>query len=110
MKAKVFLSLSVVDMVKQLDVWADAIVPGSGEAADGADPAVLADFDEFVTDFTDKVLLPFPEGSTLESLSDMVLNVGGPTVLPMLRLNALEKVRLVTNWAPLAGFAASLPD
>lgn len=108
MTAKAFLSLPIVDMVKQLDAWADLVAGGEPRA--GADAASLAEFDEFVIDFTDKVLLPFPDNSTLEKLTDTLIQLGGPAVMPTLRVNALEKIGMVTNWAPLAAFAASLPD
>jgi len=111
MKAKALLALPLVDIVRQVDTWADLIAGDTpdGQPREDADPAAVEEFDEFVLDFTDNVLLPFPEGSTIERITDTVLAMGGDAVIGTLRQNALEKVRIVTEWAPLAGFAEKLP-
>lgn len=112
MKAKAFLVLPLLDQVKTLDAWADLVDPATGEALVPEGDENLASFDEFATDFLDKVVMPFPEGSTLEVASDMILNVGGGTAQARaaIRKVVLTHIGRVTNFAPFAGWAEGLPD
>lgn len=95
MKAKAFLLLDLGNQIRQLDEWDD----GKDEPG----------FKEFVLDFFDNVIFPFPPGSTAENWSDVFLSTFGGMGFDQVAETVKHFLSIVTDAKLTAGLAARLP-